>query len=593
MPSAPQKYQAKPLEVLELPNIGEVKCEGLIVVVGANSSGKSQLLQDIYQRLCGEPRALVVATKVQTQKPAKYEQMQLYLEEEGYFETVIDENGTEQRIAKTTYLGQGGGIGQIQPSQGESWLGAYEPVSDRLTKRRSEFLNYFGRLFVTALFLDRRLGAMTSVSVMDFETQAPQHELHALYLNDDARAKLFTEMVESFGKAVWPDTSRGTTLSLRVSDEGNLPSAEDRLSTKKMAQYRTIETEGDGLKSYVAICVALLLGRRPVCLIDEPEMCLHPPQAHNLGRFIGRHASNPSNVTLTSTHSSQILRGIIQTSSDVQIIRLTRRNGDFGAHLVPSDVLNEAVTKPTVRAESVLDGIFAQGVVVVEADSDRLVYQTTWETMADEFHQDIHFATVGGTGGIADTCKLYRTLRIPVSVIADLDVILDPAKLKKILEVMADSEESKLIFARARHVADAIRKHPPTISPTEVRSAIDAMSIPESEWDGEQDIQVRRELSRLAERVDRMRELKRGGIAGLPSDITVEAKSLVSDLSEVGIFVVPVGELEEWLQSYGVTASKRNKWAWANAAAQKIQTGGRQSGDVWDFMQAVGNYLLS
>lgn len=588
----PKKFQAKPLEVLELPNIGEVECEGLIVVVGPNSSGKSQLLQDIYMRICGEPRALVVATKVQTQKPTEYKEMQHYLESEGYFERLVDENGAEHWMPKTTYLGQGAGVSQIQSSQAQNWLGSYVPVSDRTTRRRSEFLNYFGRLFITALFLDRRLGAMTSVGVMDFENQPPQHELHALYMNDEARAKLFTEMVESFGKAVWPDTSRGTTLSLRVSDEGKLPSAEDRLSTKKMSQYRTIETEGDGLKSYVAICVALLLGRRPVCLIDEPEMCLHPPQAHNLGRFIGRHASNSSNVTLTSTHSSQILRGIIQTSSNVQIIRLTRKNGEFDAHLVPSSVLNEALAKPTVRAESVLDGIFAQGVVVVEADSDRLVYQTTWETMADEFHQDIHFATVGGTGGIADTCKLYRTLRIPVGVIADLDVILDPEKLKKILEIMAEPQDAKRMVESARQVAEAIRKQPPAISPADVRAALSAISIPESEWDGEQDIQVRRELSRLAERVDRMRELKRGGVAALPVNISNEVQSLISDLSKIGVFVVHVGELEEWLGAYGIAASKRNKWAWANAAAQAIQSGGRQSGDVWDFMQTVGNYLL-
>ena len=133
---------------------------------------------------------------------------------------------------------------------------------------------------------------------------------------------------------MWPDPSRGNMLSLRVSDQGVLPTAEDRLSPKKMAQFRTIESEGDGLKSYVAICVALLLGRRPVCLIDEPEMCLHPPQAHNLGRFIGNHASTSSNVTLAATHSSQILRGIIQTAPTVQIVRLTRSKGDFSAHLV-------------------------------------------------------------------------------------------------------------------------------------------------------------------------------------------------------------------------------------------------------------------
>ena len=61
----------------------------------------------------------------------------------------------------------------------------------------------------------------------------------------------------------------------------------DRHSVEKMSKYRTIEDEGDGMKSYVATSITILLGRRPVCVIDEPEMCLHPPQAYNLGQFVG------------------------------------------------------------------------------------------------------------------------------------------------------------------------------------------------------------------------------------------------------------------------------------------------------------------
>lgn len=94
---------------------------------------------------------------------------------------------------------------------------------------------------------------------------------------------------------------------------------------------------------------------------------------------------------------------------------------EFHAHLVPSEVLNEALGRPTVRAESVLDGIFSQGVVLVEADTDRTVYAAVWETLLPEFHADVHFSAVGGIGGIADLAALYKTLKIPVAVIADLD----------------------------------------------------------------------------------------------------------------------------------------------------------------------------
>ena len=433
--------------------------------------------------------------------------------------------------------------------------------------------------------------ALNQVGLIDFQNQPPQHDLHALYLDDSARKHLFDEIRASFGKAVWPDTSRGNSICLRVSDEGVLPTAEERLSPKKMIAFRSIETEGDGLKSYVATCVALLLGRRAVCLIDEPEMCLHPPQAHNLGRFIGRYGASPNTVTLVATHSSQILRGVIQTTQDIQIVRLTRREKNFAAHLVPAEVLSEAVAKPTVRAESVLDGIFAQSVVVLEADGDRLVYQTVWETLSAELRLDIHFCTVGGAGGIADTCKLYRTLKIPVAVIADLDIITDPGRLRKVLEAMTTPDLASSITDRAKAVMDAIKKLPPTVEIKEIRQKLRGLVPEGTAWQDEQDMEVRKELVRLSQQLDRMRRLKRGGVSVLPDVIAEPFRQLLTSLEEIGVFLVPVGELEEWLVDANIRESKENKWAWANAAALYIQSRGATSGDIWDFIRNVGRYL--
>jgi predicted ATP-dependent endonuclease of OLD family len=227
-----------------------------------------------------------------------------------------------------------------------------------------------------------------------------------------------------------------------------------------MSKYRTIESEGDGLKSYVAICVALLLGQRPVCLIDEPEMCLHPPQAYTLGRFIGRHGSSVDVATFVATHSSQVLRGVVQSTKQVEIVRLTQSRGQFHARRVPAHELVAALEKPTLRGESILDGIFSEAVVVVEADGDRLVYNTTWETLAKELRLDIHFAAVGGTGGIADTCRLYRTLHIPVVVVADLDLIADPSLLGRVLDAMVNRQISTSLVEKAKAVVNQIRQLP-------------------------------------------------------------------------------------------------------------------------------------
>ena len=251
----------------------------------------------------------------------------------------------------------------------------------------------------------------------------------------------------------------GATLS---NEDGELPDNRKR---------------GRRVEIIVATCdIALSLGRRPVCIIDEPEMCLHPPQALRLGRFIGSHASSMDRVTFVATHSSQVLRGVIQTGENIQIVRLRRSGKHFSAHLVPAQVLKEAVERPTVRAESVLDGIFAHSVIVVEGDGDRLVYQTTWETLSPEVGLDCHFAAVGGIGGIADTCGLYRTLKIPVAVVADLDAISDPQKLRSILEKMAPSETASALTERARVVMDALAKLPPGIDLLTVKSRLVELS---------------------------------------------------------------------------------------------------------------------
>jgi Ni2+-binding GTPase involved in maturation of urease and hydrogenase len=59
----------KPLERMVLPGIGELDCSGLILVVGPNSSGKTQLLRDLYHRLKGDHRDLVVARELDLRKP--------------------------------------------------------------------------------------------------------------------------------------------------------------------------------------------------------------------------------------------------------------------------------------------------------------------------------------------------------------------------------------------------------------------------------------------------------------------------------------------------------------------------------------------
>ncbi len=582
----------KPLKRVVLPGLGELNCAGLTVFVGPNSSGKTQLLRDIKGKVAGEARDLVVATELEVEVP-ELDPFIKCLKAEGYIYSIFDDNDQEQYVPSTPFLGMGQPAQNIQPAQAMQWHSTAVQSSKR--KRRNEFFSWWAPFLVSALFLENRLTAMKSVGNIDYETQPPQQDLHALHLNDSTRKALTKEVKRAFSKAIWSDISRGSILCLRVGQGDALPSAKDRLSTEKMSEYRTIADEGDGMKSYVATCVSILLGRRPVSVIDEPEMCLHPPQAYNLGQFIGEHATSSQTATFVATHSSQVLRGVIETAEKLKIVRLSKTEEGFHATQVESDVLAEAMKKPTVRAETVLDGIFSQAVTIIESDGDRIVYQATWEKVGGDLNFDIHFTSAGGIGGIADTCQLYRVLGIPVAVIADLDLLTDTAKIKRILEILCDDATIVLgLLKRIDEIAKEIRLLPPTISEQQAVDKLKNLVGQEYDWKDGDDKTLRLKLNSLSNSLNGMRGVKDGGLRQLPKHIRDPLECLLGDLECHGVLLVRYGELEDWLVGCGISASKKkNKWAWANEAAQYIRENEPRQDDIWDFVRRLGSYLTA
>lgn len=582
----------KPLKRVVLPGMGELSCAGLTVIVGPNSSGKSQLLRDIKGKVVGEARDLVVASDIEIEAP-ELESFIKCLKAEGHLFSYFDDNDNEQYVSKTPTLGTGLAAQNIPSSQATQLHSAAIQPTKR--NRKNDYFGWCSQFLVSALFLENRLTTLNAVGNIDYESQQPQHDLHALHLNDSARHELTKEAKRAFSKAVWSDISRGNTLCLRIGKDDTLPSAEDRLSTERMSKYRTIADEGDGMKSYIATCISILLGRRPVSVIDEPEMCLHPPQAYNLGQFIGKHATSLQTATFVATHSSQVLRGVIQAAEKLKIVRLSKTEEGFYAKQVDSDALAEAMKKPTVRAETVLDGIFSQAVTIIEGDGDRIVYQATWEKVGGDLNFDIHFTAAGGIGGIADTCRLYRVLGIPVAVIADLDLLTDKEKIKRILEILCDDEAIRLgLLERINEIAKAIRLLPPTISEQKAVAELKKIAAQEYDWKDGDDKTLRLKLNHLSNSLNGMRGMKDGGLRQLPEHIGDPLKRLLEDLATHGVLLVPYGELEDWLVDCGISASKKkNKWAWANEAAQYIRENEPRQDDIWDFVRRLGSYLTA
>src|SRR5262249_37358655 len=162
----------------------------------------------------------------------------------------------------------------------------------------------------------------------------------------------------------------------------------------------------------------------------------------------------------------------------------------------------------------------------------------------------------------------------------DLDMLVDREKMNRVLEELVDEPNSReSLLRQCGELADQIRKLPPTVSAEEVSRELNTLICSSMDWAKGQDLELKRSLTRLAIQLDRMRRLKKGGVIAYPNPLASTISDLLVKLKQVGLFLVHVGELEEWLRSENISVSKAKKWAWANAAAEQILSLGAQQGD--------------
>jgi sugar phosphate isomerase/epimerase len=83
--------------------------------------------------------------------------------------------------------------------------------------------------------------------------------------------------------------------------------------------------------------------------------------------------------------------------------------------------------------------------------------------------------------------------------------------------------------------------------------------------------------------------IKRDGVDGLEDGPRETVKAFLAELAQYGIFVVPVGELENWLEPLAVT----NKQRWVTEMLVRLGTKGTATyvppgtGDVWEFVESI------
>ncbi|MBJ6727348.1 AAA family ATPase [Geomesophilobacter sediminis] len=512
------------------------------ILIGPNNVGKSQTLKDIHSKLTtNDGISCTLVSSLEFDKTPSFE----------YFLDGLTINqhpssvGVEQISGITSKLNTNETINfqrdYLEQQYKEKGINA---LFGNMTKFRVSYLDAESRLAV----------AKTAQSA-NLHKFAPQNLLQALYGADHSvEQQLRTTFNEIFNKDLKLDYSGLTELVFRVSDEFKDVPEDPKVAMKYFENCSILDQQGDGYRSFVGVVLSLLLSSNRIVLLDEPEAFLHPAQARQLGHWMSNFIATIPGQVIISTHNSNFIAGILSANHPVDIYRLNRVDDQTTYNQIPPKSIELLAKSPILSSQRVLESLFHKGVVVCEADSDRIFYSTiassnitTQETLFIHAHnkQTIHIVL-----------GLLKCANIPCCCIVDIDILNSKDDLNKLLI----SLKSPLINANQLKTLECLAE--------EVKAGSDAKAIEaiinnieefltqlknnEHNFSG-----ARGAINRIKKEATKWATLKSSGLAVLKGTLKDDVEHLIEELGILGIFPVPVGELEGWIDLGEV---KKNKW---------------------------------
>lgn len=531
----------------------------VVVLVGANNTGKSRTLSEIFSTLSRSPGAvltdLFALSAVGMERRMDADGLVKWLESN---RTVYQVSGEQYRRIHHA------GVGDIHENQ-VAWGFQHDRIAS------------LAPFLLRNLTCGERLGYVGSPQRLDYN-QHPDHPIQVLATNPDLMTRLAVSVERAFGQHLLAD-SWGTNIRLRMhptltqaalsyeSSDGTLP-PEKRLEFDSIP---LVEQQSDGVRAFVGIMLTVLASEYPVYLLDEPEAFLHPPQAREIGRQL---ASLPdSQQVFIATHSLDVLLGVLEASGSrrVQIVRLFREDAQTSCAILDPGQLDQIRSDPLLRFGKALDGMFHDRAIVCEGDSDAAFYSL--------FARDIRgahpmFTYAGAKHRVHKIARALTAVEVPVSVIVDFDALNDKGLMTRIVESVGGTWSAEMTrhwkildmalragrkpptHQDARAALDSIGKDPGQEWTKMDRDAFDKELLPSNGWSG----------------------AKNQGLHAVPAgDASASAEALLSQLAELGVHVVPVGQMESFIKSEGghgpewvVHVVENDKWSSCAGARQLV-----------------------
>jgi hypothetical protein len=534
----------------------------MTVFVGPNNSGKSLALRELEALIeSGDPSLLHIVRSITPQLPdaETVERMVRSREVEG---EPVDEGWV--RVLRLMARDEEGGKRATDlletPREQLVNLAALRAAVEHGEGLSGEELRVVSREFLSLFTL--RLDGQTRLALtqprLAGDLQAnPANHLAALFRDDAARERIRQITADALGLYFTIDPTGVPRYRIRMSERAPLDLAEEQALDERARAFHgrahDIATMSDGVRAFTGLTAAVMSADYRLMLVDEPEAFLHPPLIRKLGKRVTELAAERGANLLASTHSPDFVMGCIQSGKRVNIVRLTWRSGVASARLLSADKLQTMMRDPLLRSTGVLGALFHEGAIVCEADADRV------------FYAEMNERLLGAARGGADGCvflnaqnkqtirRIVRPLRemgIPSVALVDLDIFKGKEDFRELMR---------------------------------------AGFVPPVFWEPWE------ERRKRLHQAMRNEDYKSGGIYTLPRDARQQADALLAGLAEYGLFVVPVGELENWLPELEVGGHGPE---WLTQVFHRMGTDPTSpdyqrptGGGIWKFMQRLAAWI--
>lgn len=328
--------------------------------------------------------------------------------------------------------------------------GSEGPLYEEKGASIKNFINLYGNLFFNYLGTEEKLlmcKRQKQYGLQDHNTNF----LSEVQFNSKLLDELSNYTKTMFNKDIYLDRfSWGESILFRVGDNFNFirnAKRNDNEAEIKLKDYNALDNEGDGIKSFVTNYIALNMNDKNILLLDEPESFLHPPLAKQLGEIIAKSSSENKQIFI-STHSADLLKGILSVNKDVNIIRITRDKGFNQFNLLKKEAIEQIISNPMLLSSNILNGLFCEKVYICEAESDEEFFQSLHDKI--NLYDNAFFTHGKNKQTLKDISKIYNTLSIPNYRIYDFDILKDEDFNKALNTFINEQEKNKYIEIRKK-----------------------------------------------------------------------------------------------------------------------------------------------